>query len=235
MADAEDPVAPLAGTLGLVVGLAGVAGCLDAVSLARLTGTFVGFQTGNTVLVGIGVGQGHPGRALAPAVAVVAYLVGSALVPLVIRRGSTDPTISVRSMLGVATGLLFLNALIVLVGFGFDGSAPTGVWRYASIVGSAIAMAFQTPAVRSVDGVAVSSTFSTGMFTRLGQSFAGWRDADGRAREMDVARVLGATIVAFVAGATLGGLLVEQFGNGAIVAPPIGLLLVTTVLVRPNG
>ena len=73
------------------------------------------------------------------------------------------------------------------------------------------------------------------MFTRLGQSFAGWRDAGTRTGELEVARVLAATIVAFVAGATFGGFLVEQFGNGAIVAPPIGLLLVTALLVRPNG
>ena len=79
--EGREPVAPIAGPLLLVAALAAVTGCLDAVSLARLTKTFVGFQTGNTVLVGLGIGRGHFAAAVGPAVAVVAYLAGSALTP----------------------------------------------------------------------------------------------------------------------------------------------------------
>ena len=42
------PLTPIAGSLALVSSLAAVAGCLDALSLDRLTGTFVAFQSGDT-------------------------------------------------------------------------------------------------------------------------------------------------------------------------------------------
>ena len=71
--------------------LAAVTGCLDAVSLARTTRTFVGFQTGNLVLVGLGVGRGHFAAAAGPAVAVVAFLIGSALTPAVLAPGAPAP------------------------------------------------------------------------------------------------------------------------------------------------
>ena len=222
----REPVAPLAGPLILVVALAAVTGCLDAVSLARITHTFVGFQTGNTVLVGLGIGRGDFASAVGPAVAVVAYLGGSVLTPQVVATGSPAAGTAVRRLLSLAAALLVVNAVIVLVGAGFDGAAPSGVTRYASIVVSALAMACQTPVVRSVSGVSVSSTFSTGMLTRLGQSFGGMRDPALRPHERSVARVLGSTVVAFVLGAAVGGLALRAVGNGAVVAPAAGLVLV---------
>src|SRR3954469_5539105 len=98
----RQPVAPLAGGLLLVAGLAAVTGCLDAVSLARTTRTFVGFQTGNLVLVGLGAGRGHFAVAAAPAVAVVAFLVGSAATPAVLAPGAPGPATAARRLLAMA-------------------------------------------------------------------------------------------------------------------------------------
>ena len=226
-----EPVAPLAGSLILVAALAAVTGCLDAVSLARITRTFVGFQTGNTVLVGLGIGRGDFASAAGPAVAVVAYLGGSVLTPT-IAAGAPSERAAVRRLLSLATALLVVNVPVVLVGAGVHGSAPTGVTRYASIVVCALAMACQTPVVRRVQGVSVSSTFSTGMLTRLGQSFGGLRDPARRSREATVARVLACTIVAFVLGAIVGGLSLRALDNGAVVAPAAGLALVWVVTTR---
>jgi uncharacterized membrane protein YoaK (UPF0700 family) len=216
----------------LVVALAAVTGCLDAVSLARITRTFVGFQTGNTVLVGLGIGRGDFASAAGPAVAVLAYLGGSVLTPTILAVGAPSEGAAVRRLLSLATMLLMVNAVIVLVGAGVDGAPPTGVTRYASIVVSAVAMACQTPVVRSVEGVSVSSTFSTGMLTRLGQSFGGMRDAVLRPRELVVARVLGSTVVAFVLGAIVGGVALRAFGNGAVAVPAAGLVLVWVLVAR---
>lgn len=231
MSTSGEPVAPYAGTLAVAMTLAGVAGCLDAVSLARITGTFVAFQTGNTVLVGLGLGQGQLVHAGPPAAAVVAYLVGSTLAPVVV-RGVTRPIVAVRRLLAVATALLFVEVLLVVLGAGLDAPHPTGRLRYACIVVSAMAMAFQTPAVRRVRGVPVASTFSSGMMTRLGQALGSLRDPATRSRELQVVRVLGGTILAFVAGATLGALLLDPFGNAAVVVPAVGLVAVGVMLVR---
>lgn len=219
------PVAPLAGTLLLVAGLAAVTGCLDAVSLARVTQTFVGFQTGNLVLVGLGVGRGHFAAAAGPAVAVIAFLVGSAATPAVLAPGMPGPVAAARRLLAIAVALLIANAVVVVVGAGFDGASPSGAVRYVSIVLSAWAMASQTSVVRRVRGVTVSSTFSTGMLTRLGQSL-GNRDPARRAHERVVTRVLGVTIVGFVLGAVVGGVFLVAWGNGAVVVPALGLVLV---------
>ena len=222
------------GSLAVVAGLAAVTGCLDAVSLARLTGTFVAFQTGNSVLVGLGIGRGHFAVSAPPLVAVLAYLVGSALAPTVAGHGRIPAVLAARRLLGAAVGLLLIEVLLVLIGVGFgtDAARPSGALRYACIVVAAVAMAFQTPVVRRVDGIAVSSTFSTGMLARLGQSLGSWRDPATRARERGVARVLGATIGAFLVGATIGGVLIEAVGNVAVVAPLVGLVAVAAFAVR---
>ncbi|MGZ4714523.1 MAG: YoaK family protein [Acidimicrobiia bacterium] len=231
-----EPVAPFAGRPSVVMTLAAVAGCLDAVCLARLTGTFVAFQTGNTVLVGLGVGQGRLSQAAPPAVAVLAYLFGSALAPEVVGLGTPAPARAVRRLLAVATSLLLVDVVIVLVAVGLadDSPRPHGAWRYVCIAVAAVAMAFQTPVVRRVRGIPVASTFSSGMLTRLGQSIGGLRSPTMRPHELVVVRVLGGTILAFVVGAVVGGLLVEEIGNGAIVAPLLGLLTAAALVARDD-
>jgi uncharacterized membrane protein YoaK (UPF0700 family) len=220
------------GPLALVASLAAVTGCLDAVCLARLTHTFVGFQTGNTVLVGLGLGRGHYENAAGPAVAVLAYLLGSVATPAVLRRGSPSADGVVRRLLTIAAGLLVATAAIVLIGAGANGARPTGALRYVVIVVSAVAMAAQTPAVRRVHDVAVSSTFSSGMLTRLGHSLGSLRDPVRRERERIVARVLGVTIACFVAGAGLGGVALVAIGNAAVVLPALGLVAVAAAVTR---
>jgi uncharacterized membrane protein YoaK (UPF0700 family) len=222
--DSSRPAVPVAGPLSLALGLAAVTGCLDAVSLARITRTFVGFQTGNTVLAGLGVGQGDWAQAVPPAAAVLAYLAGSVLAHRLMVVGPTAPRAVVRRLLALAVALLAVNAAVVVVGAGGDGDPPVGLVRYVSIVVSAVAMACQTPTVRVVEGVSVSSTFSTGMLTRLGQAFAAPRS---RTAERVVTRVLGGVILAFLGGAIVGGVALELVGNAAAVVPPVALALVT--------
>ena len=121
-AAAREPVAPIAGPLVLVAALAAVTGCLDAVSLARLTKTFVGFQTGNTVLVGLGIGRGDFAAAAGPGR-------GRDRLPRRERAhadGPGDRRTSPVPACAVARrsrpALLVVNVLMVLVGAG----VPTG-------------------------------------------------------------------------------------------------------------
>src|SRR3954464_1831946 len=113
MTDDSEPVTPYSGTLPLVMGLARVGGFLDAVSLARITHTFVAFQTGNLVLVGLGVGRGQWSDAAPPAVAIVAFVLGSALVPVVLRSTDRAREVVVRQLLGTASALLLLEVVVV--------------------------------------------------------------------------------------------------------------------------
>jgi uncharacterized membrane protein YoaK (UPF0700 family) len=222
---------PFPGSLELASSLAAVAGCLDALSLDRLTGTFVAFQSGNTVLVGLELGQGNFGRAWPPLAAVLAYIVGSALTPFVIR--STSGALQARRrLLGLAAVLLAIDAVIVLVGFGAGSETPAGWLRYCGIVAATFAMALQTPVVRTVEGVPVSTTFSSGMLVRLGQSLGDLVHPGARRRERPVARILGITNLAFLGGAILGGVLIEVWGNVAILVPTLALTILAMSLGR---
>ncbi len=74
-----------------------------------------------------------------------------------------------------------------------------------------------------MDGVNVSSTFSSGMLVRLGQSLGELLHPAARAHELPVTRILAITNAAFLAGAIAGGVLIESWGNLAILVPALAL------------
>jgi uncharacterized membrane protein YoaK (UPF0700 family) len=229
---AAAPLPPLSGPLALAAPLAAIAGCLDALSLARLTGTFVAFQSGNTVITGLELGRGHFAAAWPPLVAVLTYLVGSACTPSVIRGGRRGIAGARARLLGWTVALLALDALVVLAGFGAGTERPSGALRYLGIVLATLAMAMQTPVVRVVDGVTVSTTFSSGMLVRLGQALGDLLHRDARPRERPVARILGVVNVCFLGGAVVGGVLLEVLDNLAVVVPALAVLVVALVTIR---
>jgi uncharacterized membrane protein YoaK (UPF0700 family) len=220
---------PFPGSLALASTLAAVAGLLDALSLNRLTGTFVAFQSGNTVLVGLEVGKGNFSRAWPPLAAVLAYIVASALTPFVI-RSTVGALRARRRLLGLGAAFLAVDSAIVLFGFGAGDETPTGWLRYCGIVAATAAMALQTPVVRTVDDVPVSTTFSSGMLVRLGQSLGDLVRPGARKRELKVTRILGITNLAFLGGAIAGGVLMELWGNVVILVPTLALTILAMSL-----
>jgi uncharacterized membrane protein YoaK (UPF0700 family) len=225
---------PLAGSLTLAGSLAAVAGCLDAISLARFTGTFVAFQSGNTVLFGVDVGRGELDRAWPTGVAVLTYIVGSALTPFVIRAALPAGRRVVQAHLFAwATVFLALDAVIILGGFG-TSERPSGVLLYAGIVAATLAMAMQTPIVRTIGKVPVSTTFSSGMLVRLGQALGDLFRPGERERELSVTRVLGVVNLCFLGGAVLGGVLLELVDNLALLGPALALHAFGLVTIRAD-
>ncbi len=192
----------------------------------RLTGTFVAFQSGNTVLAGVRIGQGNFAAAWPSLVAVLTYIAGSALTPFVIRSGRSGVAGGPARLLTWAGGLLALDAAIVLVGFGAGSERPDGLLRYVGLVAVTMAMAMQTPVARTVQGVNVSSTFSSGMLVRFGQSLGDLVHPGTRVREVAVTRILGVVNLAFLGGAIAGGVLIELVDNAAILVPTVALLAI---------
>ncbi len=125
--------------------------------------------------------------------------------------------------------------MIVLASFGPGSETPYGVLRYLGLIVVTLAMAMQTPVARTVEGVPVSSTFSSGMMVRLGQSLGDLLHPGARTREWKVTRILGPINLAFLGGAIVGGVLIELWGNASIVVPTVALAVVALARRRPNA
>src|SRR5918996_2479828 len=72
---------------GLVLLLACVAGSVDAVSYMSLGQVFTANMTGNTVLLGLALGQAESGAAIRSSIALVGFLGGASLGAWVTSRG----------------------------------------------------------------------------------------------------------------------------------------------------
>jgi uncharacterized membrane protein YoaK (UPF0700 family) len=83
-----------------------------------------------------------------------------------------------------------------------------------------------------VNGVPVSTTFSSGMLARFGQSLGELLRPGLRARELPIARILAVINATFVGGAVVGGVAIELWDNAAILVPTLALPLIGLVTIR---
>jgi uncharacterized membrane protein YoaK (UPF0700 family) len=156
----------------MLTSLSLAAGCVDAVGYLGLGQVFVANMTGNTVLLGLAIGQAdgrgvlHAGTALAGFVLGVA--VGAAIVERGPDRAAWTPAIT------AALGLEFVILGAFAAGWLLDGSEPSGVVVYPLIVLSALAMGIQSAAVRRLNVSDVSTTFITGTLTSLTARMVSW-------------------------------------------------------------
>jgi uncharacterized membrane protein YoaK (UPF0700 family) len=156
---------PAATRDALVLLLAFTAGCVDAVSYLGLGHIFTANMTGNTVLLGLSLGQAQWFAALRSAVALAGYLVGVAGGALLIdrapRRGLWPPAVTTIC----ACELLLLAALSVA---GALLRVPTaGATVNLLIVLAAAAMGLQSVAVTALGIRGVTTTYITGTWTAL--------------------------------------------------------------------
>jgi uncharacterized membrane protein YoaK (UPF0700 family) len=101
--------------------------------------------------------------------------------------------------------LLLLTALAV-ARFATDTDDPfsTTSSQAAVLAIAALAMGLQTDVIRSVAGVAVSTTYQSGAIARIGETIGMPREDQGRKSERRLLLVLSAVLAAYVAGAALG-------------------------------
>lgn len=182
---------------GLAIGLAGLAGFVDAVGFLSADGYFVSFMSGNTTRLGVTLAR-SPQAALVPALLISGFVLGVAAgAVLAVRAGAARKP----AVLALVAGLLVLAAAS-------RGHAPAGL-TLACLVGAmgALNNTFQR------DGeVAVGLTYMTGALVRLGQALGaaalGARRTDGAAYlllwgGMALGAVLGALAFLRLPGAAL--------------------------------
>jgi uncharacterized membrane protein YoaK (UPF0700 family) len=183
---------------------------VDAVSYLRLGKVFTANMTGNTVLLGIAVVQGHGGDAARSAAALVGFCAG-ALAGAVLR--------------GARAGFAAEGALLVAMAV----LGPTGALGHVPLVAiGGCTMGLQAGTVRPRNTTGVNVTYITGTLTSLMA-----RVADRALRRAPAAGdpppgpgLPAAVWAAYAAGGLTGAAAAGAWHTGAFALPAVAALLV---------
>jgi uncharacterized membrane protein YoaK (UPF0700 family) len=213
--------------------LAVVGGWVDAVGFLTLFGLFTAHVSGNTARFGVELGRGDVAAALTYGVPVFVFFaavaVGAALCAARRDRGhaSLAPLLLTEAAL-VATFMVIGTLLR-------DGGdlTPRSLVYYGLAVAAVAAMGLQTASLRETAGVPVHTTFMTGMVTSLAEELvrAVRRDQPSAPHR---ARVHGALLGAYLAGAVGGSALESAWALWSLAVPVAALVvLAATARERP--
>jgi uncharacterized membrane protein YoaK (UPF0700 family) len=218
-----DDGAPTRAPLVAAALLAAVAGYVDAIGFDRVFDVFPANQSGNAVLLGIGIGEGIGADAWRPAVAIVGFAIGIALA---IRFGRRLPRRRPAILVGCEAVLLVPMTVVVLT-TAHPAADLHDVASGALILVTSCAMGLQTEVIRRVAGVAVATTYQSGAIARIAELVGGADPGRDRSPTRAVGlAVLVVVLVAYVGGAA-GGAAAGTW-RGALVVP-LGVLLALAV------
>lgn len=217
-------------TLPLVaaVALGAVAGFVDAVCFTRLFDVFPANQSGNAILLGIGLGDGSATEVWRPATAMVGFTLGVAAAVALRRSGRVGRP--ARAL--VAVEIVLLGIVAVAAGSVVEITQQLGGLSGAALLLlAALAMGVQTEIIRSHAGVSIATTFQTGALTRIAEGVAGdgglgapaHRSAERRT-VVATAAILTSVLIGYIGGAALGAHLADEWA--AALAVPLAALAV---------
>lgn len=230
---------------GMLIGLGCTAGCVDALSYLKLGHVFTANMTGNTVLLGIAIGQLHGLAALRAALALLGFGVGVAIATLMDKNTGSGHRVwplPVTLILALECALLWLFAFGVRHA---EAAGYAGTDVRVLIVLSAVTMGLQSVAGRRLDVSGVTTTYITGTFTGLVSRFvahllamAGWNAKSAsapirRSRARYHIGLLGSVWAGYLVAAVVMALLLTRFSFAAAVIPAALLtLIVATAAAR---
>jgi uncharacterized membrane protein YoaK (UPF0700 family) len=138
--------------------LAVAAGCVDAVSFLGLGQVLTAAMTGNTVLLGIALGQADAQGALRATISLAAFITGALIGAAIVDRDARDAIWSPAVTWALALELAVLVALTLAWHLLEDRTDLTIDYRYPLIVGAGIAMGIQSAAAHRVGVPGVATT-----------------------------------------------------------------------------
>jgi uncharacterized membrane protein YoaK (UPF0700 family) len=150
----------------MLVSLSLAAGCVDAVGYFGLGQVFVANMTGNTVLLGLAIGQWEWGAALRAVTALAGFIGGVAAGATILDQDREDRA-AWPPIVTLALTLELLALVAVAVGWSRAAPEPTGGATYVLICLSSLAMGIQSTAVRRLGVPGVATTYITGTLTNL--------------------------------------------------------------------
>ncbi|MET9787681.1 YoaK family protein [Streptomyces canus] len=215
---ADDPEARGLRLVPVLLGLTVVSGLIDAVSYLGLEHVFTANMTGNVVVLGFAA-AGAPGFSVAHTLTSLgSFVVGAAAGGRVaVRLGGGSRRTWVRLTLAAEAVLLGISAVVA---FAAPGATATA---YTLIAVTAFAMGLRNATVRKLGVPDLTTTVLTMTLTGLAaDSRAGGGPGTRSPRRT-------ASVIAMVAGATLGAWLVLHHGLGIPLAISAGLVAVLAV------
>jgi uncharacterized membrane protein YoaK (UPF0700 family) len=216
----------------LLLLLACAAGAVDAVSYMELGRVFTANMTGNTVLLGLALVQAESAAAVRAALALVGFLVGSALGAWIVDRGqgggAWPPTVT------VALGLEWLLLIVFAVSWQFASSIVAPPDAEATLVMlSALAMGMQSAAARRLEVSGIATTYITGTLTSFAARLIGWLgfaiarlNSPLPTRPARGAGLLAAVWLVYLGGAVAAGTVTLLDRTLAVVFPIVLVLIV---------
>jgi uncharacterized membrane protein YoaK (UPF0700 family) len=220
------------------------AGNIDAIGYLGLGRVFTANMTGNTVLLGLHLGQEQGAAALRAFVALLSFGVGLVLGALIVERirgaGPWPPAVTWALALEAAMLAAFAAGMYL------TASLREVIEAQALIAVSAIAMGIQSAAVRRLNVPGIATTYVTGTLTTAVTSLiAGSRTAKPAAEAS--ARVVGVpatghwwrgvrlqllALPVYGFGATIGGLAYERWPALVAVLPFVAVAVVVAAAAR---
>lgn len=148
----------------MLILLACVAGSLDVISYYKLDHVFTANMTGNTILLGLSIGQGKVASSLHSLAALAGFFTGAVIGAFIIENTKKGWSHYVTLSIAIETIIIFS---LVVIWF-YEGDKLSNFALYISIVLSAIAMGIQSAAIRHLNIPGVVTTFITGTITSIG-------------------------------------------------------------------
>ncbi len=143
----------------IAIGLAGLAGFIDALGFLSLGGFFVSFMSGNSTRFGVEAGDHASWQPALLAFAIIALFVLGVMLGQTVRR--------LRSRLPSTAVLVLVSAMLLAAAIAVELGQPT-----LAVLLAASAMGASNNAFMRRDEVSIGVTYMTGTLVRFGQNLA---------------------------------------------------------------
>jgi uncharacterized membrane protein YoaK (UPF0700 family) len=218
----------------LVAGLSFASGSIDGLSYLALGGIFASFMSGNTIFLGLRIGEGNIPSALQPLDAMIGYIVGVALAAFLAYPSSNEQETWPQSATKLVIIEFVLLVMFAIAGF-LAGKVPDQVAVYLLITLASIAMGIQSAVVYSLRVYGVITTAISATWTGAIIGLVDLRRSPPTNRTAEQEHYVGIQIIvllSFVLGATAGGLAETRVFLNASIIPVfvIGLVIVIASL-----
>ena len=151
--------------------LTGAAGCVDAISYMGLGHVFTAMMTGNTVLLGLALGQGEVLAALRSILALIGFALGVVLGAVIVESDQEQNDWPPAVTRALAVESIVLGVFTAA----WHASRAEGAGAiYVLILLLGLAMGIQAAAVRRLGVPGIATTYITGTVTSLFVDLVGW-------------------------------------------------------------